>query len=461
MVKKKQELELTIEQSAFGGKGLTRLHGLAVFVDQTVPGDRVLARIVKKKKNFAEARMLQLLEPSAHRVTPPCKYSGYCGGCKWQFLSYDVQLLYKQQHVRESLEHIGLLTGVVVHPTLPTEPIFGYRNKMEFSCATRRWLLPEELTQKDIDAGIGIGLHVPGTFDKVIDIEYCLLQHPLGNDLLSEIRRHIKASNLPIYHLRDHQGFWRYLVLRRSVAYDQWMVNLVTSADQRIHLQPLAQTLMQKYPNVVSVINNITSRKAGVAVGEYEIQLAGQPYLLDRIGHHEFEISANSFFQTNTHQAESLYNVVNDYAGLTGDETVLDLYCGAGTIAIHLSGMSKAVIGIEAVESAVADAKRNSKRNAVQNCRFICGDIRTSLTQIQTPPDIIVTDPPRSGMHQDVITQILSLKPKRIVYVSCNPATMARDILPLKEDYSVAQVQPVDMFPHTFHIESVAQLIRR
>ena len=458
-VKKKQEIELVVEQVAFGGKGIARVDGFTVFVDQAVTGDKVLARVYKKKKNYAEARVLELLQPSPDRVPAPCDYSGYCGGCKWQFLSYEKQILYKRQHVMESLAHIGMVRNVPVLPTMPSDTIFGYRNKMEFSCAARRWLMPNQLHNEQIDRSLAVGLHVPGTFDKVLDIDQCLLQQELGNTLLADVREFIRASAIPVYGLKTHEGFWRFIVLRHSAANDHWMINIVTSTEERHQVQPLADQLMETYPNVVSVINNITSRKAGVAVGEYEILLGGQPVITDRIGAYQFEISANSFFQTNTRQAETLYNVVRDYAGLTGTQKVLDLYCGAGTIAIYLASLAKEIVGFEVVQSAVADANRNCRRNGIGNCRFICGDLRTSLDQVDFRPDVIILDPPRSGMHQDVVEKVLAMKAKRIVYVSCNPATMARDIIPLKDVYKIETVQPVDMFPHTYHIESVARLV--
>ena len=460
-IKKGQQIELDISQVAFGGRGLARLDGMAIFVDQTVPQDRVLARIIKKKKNYAEARPIELIKASPQRVDAPCPYSGFCGGCKWQFLAYDDQLLYKQQHVREALEHIGLIRDVPVHATLGSDLIFGYRNKMEFSCTTRRWLMPHELGQEGADAGIALGLHVPGTFDRVLDIEACLLQQDLGNRILADVRRYIKASSLPVYGLRTHEGFWRFLVLRHSTACDQWMVNIVTAAEVRDAVQPLADLLARQYPNVVSVINNITCSKAGVAVGEYEILLSGRPTIMERIGPFEFELSANSFFQTNTRGAERLYDTVRRYAGLGGSETVLDLYCGTGTISIYLAASARQVIGIEMVGGAVEDARRNCLRNGVANCRFIAGDVRRMLSQMEERPDVVIIDPPRSGMHEDVVKQVMVLGPPRIVYVSCNPATMARDMAIMKDVYTVAEVQPVDMFPHTYHIEAVARLERK
>jgi len=460
-VKKGQILELDITQAAFGGKGLCRVDGMAVFVEQAVPGDRVTARIIKKKKSYAEARVLELREPSSHRVKAPCPYSGICGGCKWQFLDYERQLIYKRQHVQEALAHIGGIQEVPVHPTIASDRIFGYRNKMEFSCAERRWLLPEEMGQDDVDTGMALGLHVPGTFYKVLDIEACLLQPELGNAILSDVRRYIRRSALPVYGLRSHEGFWRFLVLRHSAALDQWMVNIVTASENVAQVQPLADALFQKHDRVVSVINNITARNSGVAVGEREIKLCGEAVIVDHIGERAFELSANSFFQTNTLGARRLYDTAKDYAGLTGTERVVDLYCGAGTIAIYLADMAHEVIGLEIVESAVADAQRNCLRNDVQNCRFMAGDIRATLAGVGMRPEVMIIDPPRAGMHQDVVGQVLAMAPERIVYVSCNPATMARDIALLKNAYQLIEVQPVDMFPHTYHIESVARLVKK
>ncbi len=460
-IKKGDIVELKISDIAFGGKGLTRVNGFAVFVDQSVPSDYVRVRIIKKKKNYAEARILEIIEPSPLRTDPPCKYSNYCGGCKWQFLDYDKQVEYKQQHVAESIEHIGLIQNVPVHPTMPSERIFGYRNKMEFSCSDKRWLLPDEMGREDIDTGFALGLHVPGTFHKVLDTDACLLHPDLGNLILEDIRNFIKGSRVPVYGLRSHAGFWRFVMLRHSVAYDRWMVNIITASEDRDTVQPLADLLMEKYPKIVSVINNITSRQAGVAIGEYEILLAGESVLKDKIGPFEFEISANSFFQTNTRGAECLYETVKDYAKLTGSETIVDLYSGTGTIALYLSGLAKQVIGMEIIESAVADAENNCRVNRVSNCQFILGDIKDCLSQLTITPDMMIIDPPRVGMHKDVVKQVMEMAPKRIVYVSCNPSTLARDLGMMKETYDILEVQPVDMFPHTYHIESVARLQKK
>ena len=460
-VKRGQTYEVEISDIAFGGRGLTRLDGMAVFVDQAVPGDKAVIRIFKRKKQFAEARTVEILKPSPDRIEAPCPYSGYCGGCKWQFLEYDRQLDYKRQNVLESLAHIGGIKNVTVHPTIPSPLSFEYRNKMEFTCSTRRWLLPSELGNPDIERGISVGLHVPGTFDKVLDTSVCLLQPELGNRILEDVRQFIRSSAQPVYGLRSHEGFWRFVVLRHSVYRDAWLVNLVTAFEDMDTIQRLADLLCSRHEKISGIVNNITSRRAGVAIGETEIPVSGQNHLVDRIGNFEFVISANSFFQTNTRGAGRLYETVERYAELNGSESVVDLYSGTGTIPIFLSHAAKTITGIEIIESAVVDAGNNCRRNSVSNCRFVQGDIRTSLQDINQVPDVLIIDPPRAGMHKDVVPQVIDLNPARIVYVSCNPATLARDLAVMQETYQVLEVQPVDMFPHTYHIEAVARLVRK
>lgn len=457
-VRKGQILELKIEKLVFGGRGLARVDGFTVFVERTVPGDEVRARVFRRKTNHAEARLVELITPSPFRVVPPCPYSGFCGGCPWQFLDYEKQLLAKRGVVIEALEHIGRLKEVPVNPVIPSEKKFQYRNKMEFSFSDRRWLLPEELSRDDIAKDFALGLHVPGTFHKVLDINACLLQPGLGNKILADVRRHVTQSMIPPYGLKSHQGFWRFLMLRHSSSDDTWMVNVITSEEQVAWVQPLADLLYEEHRNITSVVNNVNTRRASIAVGEWEILLAGQPFIRDKIGRFEFEISANSFFQTNTAGAERLYGVVKGYAELTGQETVVDLYSGTGTIPIFLSDGAAKIVGIEISESAIRDAQKNCQKNRVHHCQFILGDIKTGLKQIGEKTDVMIADPPRAGMHADVVKAIRNLAPARIVYVSCNPATLARDLAMLTEDYRVVEVQPVDMFPHTHHIECVARL---
>ena len=454
-------VETDITGLAFGGKGIARIDGLAVFVERTVPGDRARIRITRKKRNYAEAQLEEILAPSADRVAAPCRYSGICGGCTWQFLRYEKQLEYKRQHVAESLEHIGAITGVPVHATLASPVLFGYRNKMEFTCTDRRWLLPEEMGQPGAENDFAIGLHVPGTFHKVIDIAECLLQPAAGNRILEAIRDFIRSSGLPVYGLRSHAGFWRFVMLRNSAANGGWMVNIITAFEDRAMVTTLAERLTAAFPEVVSVVNNVTARHAGVAVGEFEQAVMGTPFIRDAIGRFEFDVSANSFFQTNTRGAALLYRTVLEYAGLEGQETVLDLYSGTGTIPIFISGHCREVVGIEIIASSVADAERNCRLNGVSNCRFIKGDILEGLSGVAVRPQVMIIDPPRVGMAKEVVQQVLAMGPGRIVYVSCNPATLARDLVLLQEGYAVREVQPIDMFPHTFHVESVVRLERK
>jgi len=457
-VKKGEVFELAIERLGFGGYGIAHLNGLVIFVEKAIPGDVVKARIVRIKKSYVKARLVELVRPSPDRTMAPCPYSEFCGGCKWQFLDYPKELEYKRQHVIESLEHIGKLSDILVHDVLPSDKIFGYRNKMEFSFSDRRWRLPDEMAQERIDDGFALGLHAPGDFSKVIDIKKCLLQPETGNQILEDVRTFVRSSGIPVYSLRTHEGFWRFLMLRYSHVHDIWMVNIITSEEKILWVQPMADMLRERHNNIGSIVNNINTRKAAIAVGEWEILLAGEPTIKDRIGNYEFEISPNSFFQTNTLGAEKLYQKVKEYAGLTGQETVIDLYSGTGTIPIFIAERAKKVIGIEISESAVADARRNCIKNGISNCEFIHGDITKVLSGVNERPEVMIIDPPRAGMHKGVIRQIKDIRPCRIVYVSCNPATLARDLHMLKDSYSLIEVQPVDMFPHTPHIEVVAKI---
>ncbi|MBW2107942.1 MAG: 23S rRNA (uracil(1939)-C(5))-methyltransferase RlmD [Deltaproteobacteria bacterium] len=459
-IKKGQILELKIERVIFGGRGLATVDGFRVMVEQAIPGDVVRARVFRKKRNYAEARIIELIEPSADRIFAPCRYHGFCGGCTWQCLRYDRQVAYKTQQVRECLEHIGGLEGVRVAAGIGNENLYRYRNKMEFSFSDRRWLLPVELHAPGVSVDFALGLHVPGTFHKVLDVDRCLLQSELGNKLLADVRRYARNSGIAPYGLKSHQGFWRFLMLRHSAAHDQWMVNIVTSGGRRSWVQPLADRLFSAYDAVCSVIHNVNTRRAAIAVGEYEQILAGRGFIIDQIGGYAFKISANSFFQTNTVGAQRLYQVVQDYAGLTGQETVVDLYSGTGTIPVFLSNRAAGIVGIEISESAVQDAEENCRTNHINNCRFICGDILLGLARIHHRPDVVIIDPPRAGMHPDVVKAVADMAPERIVYVSCNPASLARDLAMLKERYHVVEVQPVDMFPQTYHIECVARLDR-
>ncbi len=458
-VKKGQIVELIIDKLAFGGQGIGFLNGLVVFVKNTAPGDKIRARVFKRKRDYCEAKLIELLDPSPARIAPPCPYSGCCGGCQWQHISYDKQLEFKGDLVSEAMRKIGGLE-VDIMPILPSEKVLGYRNKMEFSFSDKAWVPnPEDISK--FDQGFALGLHVPGTYYKVLDIHKCLLQPEEGNLLLNEVRAFANDSGLPCYNLKTHEGFWRFLAIRHSEATGQWMINIVTSEEKRNLLQVFSQQILEKYKNIGTIINNITRRQAGVAVGEKEYIIHGPGYLIDKIGPYRFRVSANSFFQTNTHGARKLYDVVDEFCDLKGGEVVLDLYSGTGTIPIYLAKKCKKVIGIEIVASAVSDAQKNCELNNIGNATFFLGDIKDNLPLIKDKPDIVILDPPRAGVHKKVIKHLLELYPEKIIYVSCNPSTMARDLKQLLEGYELHRLQPVDMFPNTYHVETVAKLEKR
>ncbi|MEL6824041.1 MAG: 23S rRNA (uracil(1939)-C(5))-methyltransferase RlmD, partial [Calditrichota bacterium] len=385
---------------------------------------------------------------------------GVCGGCKWQNVDYPQQLLFKRAHVEESLRHIGKVDSGVIHPVLPTPEIYGYRNKMEFSFTHSRWLTYEELQDESIKKDFGLGFHVPGHFDRILNVEKCYLQGDILNGILNLTQDFFRNAGIPVYHLRTHKGILRFLVLRKSFAQNKFLINLITSEAIPEAMEQYADKLCEAFPQISGVLNTINSGVAQVATGDTYKVIRGSETIFENLGDLTFEISVNSFFQTNSTQALELYKTVAEYAELDG-EVVWDLYCGTGSIAIFLAKQAKQVVGFEIVENAVKDAYRNAVLNKVDNCEFIAGDLRFQLQKhADNPPGVLICDPPRAGMHKDVLAEMLRLAPKRIVYVSCNPSTMARDLAVLTQDYKILEVQPVDMFPHTYHIESVAKLKR-
>ncbi|HNS71913.1 MAG TPA: 23S rRNA (uracil(1939)-C(5))-methyltransferase RlmD [bacterium] len=461
-------VELRPTDLALGGAAVARLDDLVVFVENALPGQTVLARVTKKKKSFAEARLEKVLAPAAGQVEPRCGHFGHCGGCRWQHLAYEQQLSSKQRQVEETLRHLGGFAGLVVQPTLPSPELYGYRNKMEFSFSPLRWLPNyEKGTESATVEGLYLGLHAKGFFDKVIDVESCHLLPPLSSEILQEVRRFAVDSGRPAYHARDHRGFWRFLVVRHARKTGELMVNLVASEYDRALAGAFAQRMQARFPQVSSLLYSTTQSLSGVAFSEAEYLLAGKSTINENLGSLSFEISSNSFFQTNTLQAERLYDVIIDYAQLRPDETVYDLYCGAGSISLYISHLAGRVVGFESVKAAVDDAHSNAAHNKIGNCSFVWGDLRDSLEDTGKTiarygrPDVLIIDPPRGGMHPKTVAAVLRLAPQRIVHVSCNPATLARDLKVLcAEVYRLTKVQPVDMFPHTAHIEVVALLQR-
>jgi 23S rRNA (uracil1939-C5)-methyltransferase len=457
-LKRRQKINLRIEKVAFGGKGIAHADEYVVFVDNVLPGDVISAQVSRARKNYAEAFPLEFIELSPLRQAAPCEHFGHCGGCKWQNIPYEQQLQFKKQHVEESLRHIGNLSPEIIHNPIPSPLLFGYRNKMEFSFSESRWLTPEELKNPQIKKGFAVGFHAPRFYNRVIDIRKCWLQSDLLNQVLLFSKEYFQNTGLPVYHLQHKNGILRHLVLRQSFAEGKVLVNVVTFSPILNELRQYADQLTAKFPPVSSVINTINSRPAQIAAGEEQHVVYGTPFLYEKLGEFQFEISPDSFFQTNTLQAENLYKIIKEYAEIE-DNTVWDLYCGAGSIAIFLSENARSVTGFEIVENAVKDARRNAELNDISNCHFVAGDLRFTLAQhAQNPPEVLICDPPRAGMHKEVVQTIREISPGRIVYVSCNPATMARDLAELAQDYKVIEVQPVDMFPHTYHIESVAKL---
>ncbi|MBT8378634.1 MAG: 23S rRNA (uracil(1939)-C(5))-methyltransferase RlmD [Ignavibacteria bacterium] len=470
-MKKGDLVELRVEKYAFEGKGIATVNnqdsadGFVVFVKGAYPGDVVSAKIVKKKKSYAEAVVEEILSSSYYRVQPRCIFFGTCGGCRQQDLIYKQQINYKQQQVEEIFLHTANLSGFETEEILPSSKTFFYRNKMEFSFSDKRWLTKDGLNKEIKERkDFALGLHVPKVYDKILDINECFLQSELSNGIINFTRQFFKERKISIYSTKTHTGYLRNLVIRQAQNTDDLLVNLVTSEQNESLMKEFTANIINQFPQITSLVNNINEKKASVAVGDYEIVYYGSGFIYDKIGEYKFRISANSFFQTNTLQAENLYRIALEFAKLNGDEVVYDLYSGAGTIAIYFSEYAKEVYGFESVESSIFDAKENLEINNVKNVKFVQADLYKSFLPVvlEIPkPDIIILDPPRSGMHKNTVTDVLKLSPQKIVYVSCNPATQARDLkLMVDEGYKLIKIRPVDMFPHTYHIENIGLLIR-
>lgn len=480
--KKGDIVELQIEKYAFEGKGIAKvsknqLLGLddengseknyVVFVQGSYPGDTVKARLLKIKNSYAEALAINIISPSKDRVKANCKFFGTCGGCKQQDLNYETQAQYKQKQVEEIFNKLGGFKELKVEPIIHSENVFHYRNKMEFSFSDIRWLTKAEIDKEEtIDRDFALGLHIPRIFDKVLNIDECFLQSEICNKILNFTRDFFKTRKTSIYSTKTHTGFLRNLVIRQSFHTNDLMVNLVTSEENDELISEYSDKLRKDVPQITTVINNINKKFAAVAVGDYEKVIYGSGFIYDEIGKYKFRISANSFFQTNTLQAEKLYQTALDFAELTGNEIVYDLYSGAGTIAIFISDKAKQVYAFESVEPAIKDAHVNAELNKIENVEFFSADLYKSFLPIveknKIPkPDVMIIDPPRSGMHTNTVNDVITLLPKKIVYVSCNPTTQVRDIkLMVEAGYKLIKIRPVDMFPHTFHIENVALLIK-
>jgi 23S rRNA (uracil1939-C5)-methyltransferase len=448
-----QRLSVTIDDLAFGGEGVGRADGYVVFVRGGVPGDRLSVRLDQARSRFGRGTIEAIETPSPHRIEAPCPYFGRCGGCRLQHVDYQAQLSFKSKQVADTLERLGGLGPVDVRPILAAVETYGYRNKMEFTVA-----------RAGSGAGLTVGLHEAERYDAVLDIERCLLQSDSMNALLDEARQFFAASGLTAWEQDSGEGLLRFLMLREGYRTGESMVNIVTSSPAVSELAPLAERLSAREPRTTSVVVNVNPKKASVAVGVEEHLLGGRDHIRESVGGLEFQVSANSFFQTNTAQAERLFSLVLDSAGLEGGETVLDLYSGTGAISLQLANRCRWVYGVEVTQAAVDDAARNAAANGIANCTFLAGEVRFVLPQLVSQGvsvQVVVADPPRAGFHPKALRALLQMGPARIVYVSCNPATLARDLGELvRGGYRLEWVQPVDMFPHTPHIEAVARLER-
>lgn len=459
--------DIEVLDYAAEGKALARLDGKVLFIEGgAVPGDRVDVRLLKSKKDWASARMLRLREASAERVEPFCPHFGTCGGCQWQMLPYERQLAYKQQQVAEQLRRLG--GGIRLpepEPILGADPQRRYRNKLEFTFSSRAFLSAEDLKRgPSPEPRPALGFHAPGLFDKVLDIERCELQPEPSNALRNELRRLALQQGYAFYDPRAREGWLRNLVVR-SNREGEMMVNLVLQHDKAPERERILDHLRGQFPEIRSLYYTINP-KWNDSLADLSPRLyAGEPWLLERLGDCRFRIGPKSFFQTNSLQAERMYEQVREFAALSGTQTLYDLYCGTGTIGIFLSGGARRVLGIELVKEAVEDARRNAELNGVDNVRFYEGDVLqlcdAGFMDREGAPDVVVTDPPRAGMPEALVARLLEMRAPRIVYVSCNPATQARDLALLDAAYEVSRIRPLDMFPHTHHIETIVLLTLR
>lgn len=469
MARKKKQLprleHITITDLAAEGKAIAKKDDQVIFVPYAVPGDVVDLQVYRKKRNYMEAHVVHFHNHAPNRQIPFCEYFGTCGGCKWQMLPYAEQIRYKQQEVENNLRRIGKVelpeTGTIKGSAKTT----FYRNKLEFTFSNKKWLtqadIANDVTQETMN---GVGFHIPGRFDKVLDINKCWLQEDISNQIRNEIRRYALKHGLEFFDLRQQSGFLRTMIVRTSTTGEVMLILTFFKEDESVRKE-LLQHIANTFPEITSLLYVINPKANDTIADQKVVTFKGNDSIFEQMEKLRFKIGPKSFYQTNSEQAYELYKITRNFAELTGDELVYDLYTGTGTIANFVADATKQVIGIEYVPEAIEDAKENSALNGIENTLFFAGDMKDILTEefIKThgKPDVIITDPPRAGMHDDVIKAILIAEPSRIVYVSCNSATQARDLNLLDEKYRVTAVQPVDMFPHTHHVENVVQLVKR
>lgn len=469
MARKRKELPLLekieITDVAAEGKAIAKVNDLVIFVPYVVPGDVVDLQIKRKKHHYAEAEAVYFHKYAEKRAVPFCKHYGICGGCKWQVLPYEEQIRYKQKQITDNLVRIGKIELPPISPILGSEKTRQYRNKLEYTFSNKRWLTTEEVKQDvKYDQMNAVGFHIPNAFDKVLAIDECWLQDDISNQIRNSVRDYAYEKNYTFNDIRNHEGMLRNLIIRNS-SNGELMVILVCRVEserERENMMDMLRHIAEQFPQITSLLY-VINNKVNDTITDLDVEVyKGKDHIMEEMEELQFKVGPKSFYQTNSEQAYILYKVARDFAGLTGDELVYDLYTGTGTIANFVARKAKKVIGIEYVPEAIEDAKVNSEINDIKNTLFYAGDMKDILTQDfineHGRPDVIITDPPRAGMHQDVIDVLLFAQPKRIVYVSCNPATQARDLQLLDVKYKVKAVQPVDMFPHTHHVENVVLL---
>ncbi len=465
MGRKKLDLILEnvkIEAVAAEGKSLAHVDGTVVFVEFAVPGDIVNVKVTKKKKNYMEGFILEIVKPSEDRLQPFCEHFGICGGCRWQPLPYDMQLKAKQQQVWDQLVRIGHLEIPDISPILPSDKTKYYRNKLEFTFSNKRWIYnnedPDSLTDEE---RLGLGFHVGKFFDKVLDIKHCSLQPEPSNEIRLFIREYAVTHNLDFYNIRENTGFLRNIIVRNNQVGDV-MLTVCFAYDDQDKIVPMLDAIAVEFPQIKS-LHYVINEKLNDSISDLDcILYKGEDAIWETMGNLKFKIGPKSFYQTNSEQAYKLYSVAKEFAALTGNEVVYDLYTGTGTIAQFISDKASKVIGIEYVKEAIEDARINAEANGITNCTFFDGDMKDILTadfiKEHGKPEVMIIDPPRAGMHPDVVKVIMEAAPERIVYVSCNPASQARDLAMMSPMYEITAVQPVDMFPHTMHVENVCAL---
>ena len=463
MAKKREILNrLLVENYAAEGKSLARVDGKVIFMEQVVPGDVVNVRVTKNKKDWAEAQVLNIEEYSVDRVQPFCQHFGVCGGCQWQMLPYEKQLQYKEQQVRDNLSRIGKVQLPAINPIIGAQKTRYYRNKIEYTFSSKKFLLPNQLHNPNISNEESVaGYHAKGFFDKIVDIQTCYLQEEPTNALRMAIKEFAISNGFSFYDIRNHDGFMRNMQVRLCRT-GELMVNIIFGYDDEEKRSLLLEYIQGQFPSITTLFYTINTKWNDSMTDLFPQVFSGKGYAIEMLEEFQFKVGPKSFFQTNTEQAEKLYQVTREFAELSGKEIVYDLYCGTGSIGIFVSKNAKKIIGVESIAEAVHDAKENATLNHIDHATFFVGDVvdvcNNEFFAANGRPDVIITDPPRAGMHENLVRKILEMEAPLLVYVSCNPATQARDLNWLDEKYEVTKIQPVDMFPHTHHIENIVQL---